>query len=116
MKPEHRSVATALVAAITFWLTALPGRAQDTIISAAEFQRMVYSGHLLTQFSEKPELDACLQVLLELQRRNPRAAPAGAGPAATRSPRLTPWATLSRCSAATEPGVARNWDAPVAPI
>ncbi len=29
-------------------------------------------------------------------------APAGAGPAAARSPRFTPWAALSRCSAATE--------------
>ena len=79
MKSEQRSLATAFVAAITLWLTALPGRAQnDTVtIGAAEFQRMVYSGHVLTQFSEKPELDASLQVLLELQRRNSHADPAG---------------------------------------
>jgi len=36
---------------------------------------MVYSGHLLTTFFEKPELDASLQVLLELHRRNPHADP-----------------------------------------
>ncbi len=37
---------------------------------------MVYSAHLLTQLAEKPELDACLQVLLEVHRRNPHADPA----------------------------------------
>ena len=45
-------------------------------ISAAEFQRLVYSAHLHTQLAEKPELAACLQVLLELHRRNPNANPA----------------------------------------
>jgi len=56
----------------------LPNRVQgDTVtISAAEFQRMVYSAHLHTQMAEQPELDASLQVLLELQRRNPNANPA----------------------------------------
>lgn len=76
MKTNLRSLATALVAASTLWLGNLPSRAQDTVISAAEFQRMVYSGHLLTVLDAKPELDASLQVLLELQRRNPNAAPA----------------------------------------
>jgi len=45
-------------------------------VSGAEFQRLVYSGHLLGQMDEKPELDASLVVLLELQRRNPHANPA----------------------------------------
>lgn len=45
-------------------------------ISAADFQRMVYSAHLLTQLNEKPELDASLRVLLEMHRRNPNASPA----------------------------------------
>ena len=78
MKLKHRSLATALVAALALCLPALPARAQsDTITnSAAEFQRMVYSAHLLTQFSEKPDLNASLQVLLELHRRNPHADPA----------------------------------------
>ena len=68
----------ALLSALALCFTALPGRAQsDTVtISAAEFQRMVYSGHLLTHLAEKPELDASLQVLLELHRRNPHADPA----------------------------------------
>lgn len=44
-------------------------------IDAAEFQRLVYQSHLLTQMDEKPELDAALHVLLELQWRNPHAAP-----------------------------------------
>ena len=44
-------------------------------ISEAEFQRVTYSAHLLTQLAEKPELEASLQVLLELQRRNPAAEP-----------------------------------------
>ena len=76
MKNQFYSLTTALMAASTLWLGALPGRSQDVAISAAEFQRMVYSGHLLTVMDEKPELDACLQVLLELQRRNPNADPA----------------------------------------
>ena len=58
---------------------ALPARAQgnNTTISAADFQRMVYSAHLHTQLALKPELGACLQTLLEMQRRNPNANPMG---------------------------------------
>ena len=37
---------------------------------------MVYSAHLHTQLALKPELGASLQVLLEMQRRNPNADPA----------------------------------------
>ncbi len=71
-------IAIALLAASAL-VTAVPrAPAQgDTVtISAAEFQRMAYSSHLLTTLFEKPELDASLQVLLELQRRNPHADPA----------------------------------------
>ncbi len=71
----------ALLAAITLFASAPRAPAQgDTVtISAAEFQRMVYSAHLLTKLEEKPELDASLQVLLEWQRRNPYADPAALG-------------------------------------
>jgi len=67
-----------LLAALTLLATAPFAQAQgDSVtISAAEFQRMVYASHLQTQMDEKPELDASLQVLLELQRRNPQADPA----------------------------------------
>jgi phage gp45-like len=53
-----------------------PAQDDAVTLSAAEFQRLVYSAHLHTQLAEKPELDAALQVLLELQRRNPHAEPA----------------------------------------
>ena len=67
----------AILAALALCLTALPARAQDNnvTISAADFQRMVYSAHLHTQLALKPELGACLQTLLEMQRRNPNADP-----------------------------------------
>ena len=35
----------------------------------------MYSAHLQTQLALKPELGACLQTLLEMQRRNPNADP-----------------------------------------
>ena len=69
-----------ILAAVVMLLTAslhAPPQADAVTISAGEFQRMVYSAHLLTQLAEKPELDAGLQVLLELHRRNPHAEPAG---------------------------------------
>jgi len=68
-----RPLSSLLVATFTLFATSPRAPAQDdtVTISAAEFQRMVYSAHLLTQVAEKPELDASLQVLLELQRRNP---------------------------------------------
>ncbi len=67
----------AILAALALCLTALPLRAQDNnvTVSAADFQRMVYSAHLQTQLALKPELGACLQTLLEMQRRNPDADP-----------------------------------------
>lgn len=54
-------------------LIRVPAQNDAVTISASEFQRTVYSAHLLTQLAEKPELDASLQVLLELHRRNPNA-------------------------------------------
>jgi alpha-tubulin suppressor-like RCC1 family protein len=67
----------AMIAACCVLIFPTRGFAQnDTVtISAAEFQRIVYSAHLLTQLDARPELDASLQVLLELQRRNPHADP-----------------------------------------
>lgn len=56
------------------WLKA-PAQEHSVAMNAAEFQRVVYSAHLLTSLDEKPELDAGLQVLLELHRRNPQANP-----------------------------------------
>jgi alpha-tubulin suppressor-like RCC1 family protein len=74
MKRNVYSRSTALFVAFTLFAASARTSAQDTVtISAAEFQRMVYSAHLLTYLAEKPELDASLQVLLELQRRNPNA-------------------------------------------
>jgi hypothetical protein len=67
----------AILVALAVGLAALPVRAQDNnvTISAADFQRMVYSAHLHTQLALKPELGACLQTLIEMQRRNPNANP-----------------------------------------
>ncbi|HHY84260.1 MAG TPA: hypothetical protein GYA07_01805 [Verrucomicrobia bacterium] len=55
----------------------LPCSAQTDLvtISAPEFQRMVYSAHLMTQLAEKPELEPALELLLEIARRNPNADP-----------------------------------------
>lgn len=70
-------LSTAFVAALTLCLAPLaPAQDDGVTISAAEFQRFVYAGHVLTQMDAQPELDASLQVLLELQRRNPHADPA----------------------------------------
>jgi Regulator of chromosome condensation (RCC1) repeat len=67
----------AILAALAWCLTALPARAQNNnvTISAADFQRMVYSAHLYSELTLKPELGACLRTLLEMQRRNPNADP-----------------------------------------
>ncbi len=69
--------ALAFLAALALCFTALPARAQDNnvTISAADFQRMVYSAQLEAQLDLKPELGACLQTMLEMQRRNPNADP-----------------------------------------
>ncbi len=73
---EFTALGVALLAAIALF-TAAPGVvAQNVTINAADFQRMVYSAHLHTQLALKPELGASLQVLLEMQRRNPNANPA----------------------------------------
>ncbi|MGA2750043.1 MAG: hypothetical protein ABSG59_14820 [Verrucomicrobiota bacterium] len=68
----------ALLAAIALFTAAPWASAQDNsvTISAGDFQRMVYSAHLQSRLALKPELGACLQVLLEMQRRNPNANPA----------------------------------------
>ncbi len=73
----YRQLAAMVMAATALLLSSSRVAAQgDTItITAPEFQRMVYSAHLMTQIDEKPELEACLQVLLELQRRNPHGEP-----------------------------------------
>jgi hypothetical protein len=66
MKTGLRSFATAFVVSLTLSLTTLPGRAQNVTVTAAEFQRLVYSGHVLTHLSEKPELYACLHPVQRL--------------------------------------------------
>ncbi len=67
----------ALLATLALGLTALPARAQDNnvTISAAAFQSMVYGANLHTQLALKPELQACLSTMLQMQRRNPNADP-----------------------------------------
>ncbi|MGA2863507.1 MAG: LamG-like jellyroll fold domain-containing protein [Verrucomicrobiota bacterium] len=67
----------ALLAALALVSSALAARAQgeSVTVSPADFQRLVYSAHLHTHLALKPELEACLQVLLELHRRNPYADP-----------------------------------------
>ncbi len=66
----------SILAAVTSSLR-VSAQSDTVTISAAEFQRRVYVTHLLTQLDKKPELDASLQVLLEVQRRNPHADPTG---------------------------------------
>ena len=76
-----RSPPTALrvvsIALLILFTAAAHAPAQDTSVtlSAAEFQRQVYAAHLHTELTLKPELEASLQVLLELQRHNPHADP-----------------------------------------
>jgi hypothetical protein len=71
------ALGAALLAILALCLTALPGRAQTNVtISAADFQRLVYSARLHTELTLHPELQASLRVLLEMQRRNPNASPA----------------------------------------
>lgn len=55
-------IRSGVVVLLLCCIAALRAPAQeDTVtVSAAEFQRLVYSAHLQTQFAEKPELDACL--------------------------------------------------------
>ena len=68
----------ALLVALALAGTAIEPRAQGgtVTVNAADFQRLVYSAHLHTQLAVKPELEASLQVLLDMQRRNPAASPA----------------------------------------
>lgn len=79
MKPQ-RHCSFPILGASFVLLTLCPlgpdARGQLITISAADFQRRVYGAHLMTQLDAKPELDATLQVLFELQRRNPYADPA----------------------------------------
>lgn len=85
MKTRHYSAlgtrlrvfrANAMMAVMVLAVSMRPAPAQNddfVTVSAIEFQQLVYSAHLLAQMDEKPELDASLQVLLELHRRNPKA-------------------------------------------
>jgi hypothetical protein len=63
------------ISLVGLWLINLSANAQsnNVTVSAASFQHMVYSATLYTQLALKPELGACLQTLLEMQRRNPKA-------------------------------------------
>lgn len=67
-----------LLTSVGLWAGASPAAIpDDTVnISAAEFQRLAYAGRVLAGMAHKPELDAVLQTLLEVQRRNPDADPA----------------------------------------
>lgn len=69
----HRIASYTLAVLAIMIFPTTPAFAQnDTVtVSAVEFQRMTYAAHLLTQLTEKPELEVTLEVLLALQRRNP---------------------------------------------
>jgi hypothetical protein len=75
--PHLRPLAWLTLTALTLIGSVPRVLAADSTVTlgAGEFQRMVYSAHLLTQLEAKPELDASLLTLLELQRRNPQADP-----------------------------------------
>ncbi len=64
-----------LASALLTSVLVAPAQEESVRLSVTELQRSVYSAHLLTQLDEKPELDASLQVLLELQCHNPQADP-----------------------------------------
>ncbi|SPE56912.1 exported hypothetical protein [Verrucomicrobia bacterium] len=68
-----RPLAFVLPAFVLFTATPRALAQTNATISAADFQRMVYSANLHSQLALKPELEACLRVLLEMQRRNPHA-------------------------------------------
>ena len=73
---RHLSLAV-LLAALTLFVATPRAPAQTNVtVSAADFQRLVYSADLHAELTLKPELEACLKVLLEMQRRNPNAEPA----------------------------------------
>jgi alpha-tubulin suppressor-like RCC1 family protein len=80
MKTKLYATFCILHSAFCILLITTPPRASaqsDTVtVSAADFQRLVYSAHLHTQLALKPELEASLRTLLEMQRRNPNASPA----------------------------------------
>src|SRR5208282_99106 len=72
----HTSCAV-LLAALTLFVATPRAPAQTSVtVSTADFQRLVYSADLHAELTLKPELEACLKVLLEMQRRNPNADPA----------------------------------------
>ncbi len=74
-KRGFSSAALLAAACSTLLFFATTAAGQTVSISTAEFQRLVYSGHLLAQMHAKPELDAALATLLETQPRNPGANP-----------------------------------------
>lgn len=70
--------ALAIVGALAFvggLLTAAGAQSDSLVVSSGELQRLVYSAHVASQMGLKPELEAGLRVLLELQRRNPNSSP-----------------------------------------
>lgn len=76
LSPFRRVAVALALGCLVFAATGVSAQNDGVTLDATEFRRLVYSAHLLTQLDEKPELDASLQVLLELQRRNPHADPA----------------------------------------
>lgn len=76
VKPSCRGLVAVIASCcVVIFTTRALAQDETVTISAAEFQRIVYSAHLLTQLDAKPELDLSLQALLELQRRNPQGDP-----------------------------------------
>lgn len=75
MKTKRFSISPLLTAIILCLPPPAPAQDETVTLSAAEFHRLVYSGHVLTEMAHKPELDAVCQTLIEVQRRNPAADP-----------------------------------------
>jgi alpha-tubulin suppressor-like RCC1 family protein len=75
MKTKRFSISPLLTAIILCLPPPAPAQDETVTLSAAEFHRLVYSGHVLTEMAHKPELDAVCQTLIEVQRRNPTAEP-----------------------------------------
>ena len=73
----HFGFALFLSSLILFGLAPRAPAQSNVTVSAADFQRVVYSAELEAELALKPEVQASLQVLLDMQRRNPNGDPAG---------------------------------------
>jgi alpha-tubulin suppressor-like RCC1 family protein len=68
-------LAFTVLTALSLLFAATRVKGQTVTVDAGEFQRLVYGAHLHTQLALRPELEAGLQVMLDLHQRNPAADP-----------------------------------------